>query len=47
MTRYEKKRFWDRWGYGITTLVILFVFAIVASLDPIINYWLPLLMEKF
>ncbi len=45
MTRVEKKRFWSRWGFGLSTLGMLFVFAILASLDPIINYWLPLLWE--
>jgi hypothetical protein len=46
MTRYEKRKFWSRWGFGLSTLGLLFVFAIVASLDPIIHYWLPLIWES-
>ena len=45
MTRFEKKRFWDRWSFGLSTLLMLFLFAILASIEPIINYWLPLYLE--
>ena len=46
MTRFEKERFMKRWSFALTIYGVLFLFAILASMDPILNYWLPTLWEK-
>jgi hypothetical protein len=37
MTKYEKRRFWSRWGMAIKLYAIMIGFALMASMDEIIR----------
>ena len=37
MTKYEKRKFWDRWGMSFKLYAVMIIFALIASMDEIIR----------
>ena len=37
MTKYEKRKFWDRWGMALKLYAIMISFALMASMDEILR----------
>ena len=37
MTRYEKRKFWDKWGMALGLYALMMCFALVASMDELIR----------